>query len=46
MRTPTHRADVIHTPWSIGTHYTRMKQRDAGTRPRPRRYGIPREEQA
>lgn len=39
MRTPTHRADVIHTPWSIGTHYRRMLDREAGIRPYPRRYG-------
>lgn len=45
MRTPTHRADRIHTPWSIGPAYLRMKQREAGTRPYPTRYGTPREEQ-
>ena len=45
MRQPTHRADTIHTPWSIGTHYARMKQREAGTRPYPTHYGTPREEE-
>ena len=44
MRTPTHRADIIHTPWSIGVHFTRMKQREAGARPYPTRYGTPRNE--
>ena len=45
MRTPTHRADVIHTPWSIGIHFARMKRREAGTRPYPTRYGARREEE-
>ena len=45
MRKPTHRADVIHTPWSIGVHFARMKQREAGTRPYPTRYGTPCEEE-
>ena len=45
MRTPTHRADTIHTPWSIGVRYARMKQREAGTPPYPTHYDTPREEE-
>ena len=45
MRTPTHRANTIHTPWSIGVHFARMKQREAGTRPYTTRYGARREEE-
>ena len=45
MRTPTHRADTIYAPCSIGVHFARMKQREAGTRPYPTRYGTPRDEQ-
>ena len=45
MRTPTHRADTPHTPWSIAVHFARMKQREAGTRPHPTHYRTPREEE-
>lgn len=44
MRTPTHRADTPHPLWSIIVHYARMKQREAGTRPYPTRYGTHRQE--
>lgn len=46
MSHPTHRADTIHTPWSVIVHFARMKQREAGTRTYPTHYATTREEQA